>query len=90
MPPDITDSPDHPNTTGDIETLPGALAREISRVTALREQYREMERMRLPGVNCAPAIALMTFSIDRAVKCAGSPDIQGQALALRDLQGFTE
>ncbi len=78
------------------ETLPGALAGEIGRVSALRERYRSyqldpilMDRA-LPPASLAPAIALMTLALDAAVKAAASPDIEGQIRALNDLQGFTD
>lgn len=58
------------------------LAREISRVTALRCQYEE--------VNVEPAIALMTAALENAFKAAGVDDAITQMTAIRTLEGFTE
>lgn len=69
-------------------TLPGALAAEISRVTELRAQYEEAQRL-VPSSGCRPAIVMMTLALDRAIRAAGSPDIAGQAHALAELKDFT-
>jgi hypothetical protein len=68
-------------------TLPGALASEIRRVTDLRAEYREAQAMTAIG-NMAPAIFMMSRSLDAAVAAAGSPDIVGQVRALSDLRGY--
>ena len=71
-----------------IKTLPGRLAAEISRVTELREQYRETGKM-IPQANVAPAVSMMSAALAAAIQAAGSPDIQGQIVAVRDLERFT-
>lgn len=67
--------------------LPESLAREIGRVTELREQYQSMAGM--PGINVAPAVVMMDAALERAKAASGSPDIEGQIHALNDLQGFS-
>jgi hypothetical protein len=72
----------------EIRTLPGKLAAEIARVSAMREQY--LEAAKLCGQQAmAPAIFMMTHSLDAAIKAAGSLDITGQITAVRDLEGFS-
>ena len=66
-------------------TLPGALAAEIARVSEVREQYREVQRL-VPQSHCHFAIANLTASLDAAIKAAGSPDIVAQMNALADLR----
>lgn len=75
--------------TADTATLPGKLAAEISRVTALRGDYEEAGRLAGPMANMRPAIFMMTQSLKAAIAAAGSPDIQGQIAAVRDLEGYT-
>ena len=74
----------------DFVTLPGKLAAEISRVTALRAHYEEIGRLCGPQAMVGPAIALMTAAINNGIQAANSPDIVGQIVAVRDLEGFTE
>ena len=63
------------------------LAAEIERVSALREQYRELDGT--PGVNVKPAIFLMTASLERAKQVAGTDDAVEYLRAIKDLEGFT-
>lgn len=71
-----------------IETLPGRLAREISRVTAIREHYVSL--LGWSGVEVRPAIMMIEMALRRALEAAGSPDVEGQIAALRDLEGFDQ
>ena len=71
-------------------TLPGKLAAEISRVTQLREQYCEAGRLVGDMRGVAPAITLITLSLDAAIKASNSPDIAEQIAALRDLGEWQE
>ena len=68
--------------------LPEKLAREISRVTQLREQYISLRSW--PGVNVEPAIYMMEDALEKAKQAAGSPDIEGQISAVKDLEGYTD
>jgi hypothetical protein len=52
------------------QTLPGALAAELVRVTVLRAQYEETERSP-PQAFCGPAIAHMTAAINDGIEAAG-------------------
>ena len=71
-----------------MSALPGELAAEISRVTQLREQYREASRL-TQAANFAPAIFIMDASLKAAIAAAGSPDIEGQMRSLADLRGYS-
>lgn len=62
------------------------LAREIRRVTELREFYREAGKV--PGVNVAPAMLMMGMSLEGACKAAGMDDATVQLAALKELEGF--
>lgn len=73
----------------DVQTLPGELAAQISRVTEIREQYRDAAKVAGAQANFAPSIWLMTRAIDEAIRAASSPDIEGQIRAVRDLQGYS-
>ena len=63
------------------------LSREIARVTELREQYKSVAG--LPGVNCAPVLAMISAALDRAHRAAGVDDALGQIAAVKELEGFT-
>ena len=61
------------------------LAAEISRVSALREQYRSLDGM--PGVNVKPAVWMMDVALDKAKEAAGIDDAIIQMTALVELEG---
>ena len=63
------------------------LARELTRVTELRERYRQLET--LPGVDVRPALMLMDRAIDQGLEAAGSNDAVQVIEALKELEGFT-
>lgn len=69
-------------------TLPGELAAQIMRVTDLRATYRQAGEAHGTLGNFAPAIMLMTNALLCAVAAAGSPAVEAQVVAVRDLQGF--
>lgn len=66
--------------------LPEKLAREIRRVTELREQYRKLEGT--PNVMVAPAMAMMNLALETACTAAGDDNVINQILALKELEGF--
>ena len=74
------------DNTSHIQTLPGKLAAEISRVTTLRAQYEAVGRLIGSTMNVMPAIYMMTKSLDNAIAAANSPDIEEQIRAIRDLE----
>lgn len=76
--------------TAPPRTLPGQLAAEISRVTALRETYREAGRRGGSRVFVEPTIALLNRSIAAAIEAAGSPDIEGQIKAVKGLESWKD
>lgn len=59
------------------------LAREISRVTAIRERYEGLRHQ--PRVIVGPQIAMMTASLEEAFQAAGSNDIEAIMRSLQDL-----
>ncbi len=64
------------------------LAREISRVTALRCRYVALRGT--PQVNVEPAIAMMSSALENAFLAAGVDDGITQMNAIAVLEGFTE
>ncbi len=72
-----------------METLLAKLARQIERVTDLRAQYRTIGQVHGAQVNVAPAILMMTNSINQAIAAIGSSDIQEQIAATLDLKGYS-
>lgn len=62
------------------------LAREIRRVTELREQYAKLDGM--PNVIVKPAMMMMNMALDAACEAAGMNDALTQIAALKDLEGF--
>jgi hypothetical protein len=70
--------------------LPEKLAREIHRVTVLRTQYVEAERLVRADahVNVAPAIVLIDIALETAMTSAGSFDPMAQIDAIADLGRF--
>ena len=64
------------------------LAREISRVTEIREHYEALRHM--PNVIVAPQIAMMTATLEDAFAAARSNDPVHVIRALANLEGFTE
>lgn len=73
----------------DIQTFPGELAAQISRVTEIREQYCEAAKIAGSQANFIPSIMMMTRSLDAAIQAANSPDIEGQIRAVRDLREYS-
>ena len=71
-------------------TFPAALAAEIARVSALREQYRAVQTQYGSSVNCRPAIALMSAALDEAIGASGTDDMGRQIRALVTLRTFEE
>lgn len=67
--------------------LPEKLAREIGRVTALREQYAALDGM--PQVNVKPAIFMIDNALENAKRAAGMEDAIAQRQAISDLEAFT-
>jgi hypothetical protein len=68
------------------------LARELVRVAAMRERYREAQldnNRRGGSANMGPAIYLMTGSIDAGCEAAGSGDAMAIIAAVAELEGFT-
>ena len=68
--------------------LPEKLAREIARVSELREQYSLFRGQ--PNINVEPAIFMMDDALEKAKQAAGSPDIEGQIREIKNLEGFTD
>lgn len=64
------------------------LAREIMRVTTLKQRYHELEGM--PQVNVRPALMLMQGSLEEACVAMGSDDVGRIVRAGRVLEGFTQ
>lgn len=77
-------------------TRPGAtnlvhkLLDELERVIVLRERYRAAAAPGTPGVCFAPAIALMTHSIDAAKAAIGGDDVIASLRALHDLETYAD
>lgn len=59
------------------------LAHEIERVVKLRERYESLRGM--PNVIVEPQIQMMTMSIERAKRAAGTNDAVEVLKALKDL-----
>jgi hypothetical protein len=64
------------------------LAREIRRVTELREQYARMDGM--PNINVKPAMAMMNLALNAACEAAGMNDAEVQIAAVKELESYTE
>ena len=64
------------------------LAREISRVTALRCRYEELRGD--AWEDAEPAIAMIAAAIEAGLKAAGVDDAITQMKAIKELEGFTE
>lgn len=62
------------------------LAREIRRVSILRQQYEEVGR--LPNVITAPQVMMMDQTLEAACVAAGSGDIMEMMGILEMLKGF--
>lgn len=69
------------------------LAREINRVTLLRCQHEEAQRL-IDSLSCAPvmtpAMMLIDLALEEAYVAAGSNDAMMVLSALQNLGGFTE
>lgn len=70
-----------------MTSLAEALPAEINRVIALKGEYVSLRD--LPEVNVAPAIAMMTASIERAIRVSIEGDGVGMVAALADLREYT-
>lgn len=66
------------------------LARQIRRVTELREHYRSIGRELGQSVNVQAAMLLMDAALERACKVIGTGDVVAIAAAGQDLEGFSE
>ena len=64
------------------------LAREISRVTALRCQYESV--LPVLGQRVNPAIDMMNAALEKAFFAAGVDNALPQLNALKELEGFKE
>jgi hypothetical protein len=64
------------------------LAREISRVTSIREHYAEIDGM--PQVNVRPFLFMIDQALERAKLAAGIEDAVVQIEAVKELEGFSE
>ena len=64
------------------------LAREIARVTKIREHYAALDGM--PGINVKPALFLMDQELEAAKLAAGQDDAIAQMAALEYLAGYDE
>jgi hypothetical protein len=64
------------------------LAREIRRVTELREQYARMDGM--PNINVKPAMAMMNLALNAACEATGMNDAEVQIAAVKELESYTE
>jgi len=64
------------------------LAREISRVTAVRERYAEIDGM--PQVNVKPVLLMIDQTLERAKLAAGIDDVLIQIEAVKELEGFSK
>jgi len=73
------------------QNLPEKLARELVRVTAIRERYHEIgAHSGANSVVVAPQIMMMDQVIEQGCKAAGSPDIEGQIRAIQALEEWQE
>ena len=73
------------------DTLAAALPREIARVSAKRDRWRDMAREHpelAPGMNFT--IAIMQAEIDRAVKACASGDIAEMLAAHQSLKDYSD
>jgi hypothetical protein len=73
------------------DTLADALPREIARVSAIRDDYRDMARAH-PEIAWATniTIAVMEASIHRAIKACASGDVVEMLQAHQDLKEYTD
>lgn len=71
-----------------MSSLAEALPAEIERVIEVRSQYEELRR--LPNVIVEPQIAMMTASINRALRASTSMDAVEMLACLEDLKGWKE
>lgn len=73
------------------DTLADALPREIARVSAKRDRWRDMMRDHPElGPGMAFTVAIMQAEIDRAVKACASGDIAEMLHSLESLKGYSD
>lgn len=68
------------------ESLAEALPREINRVRAVQDTYKQLRGM--PGVIVEPAIAMMEASIAEGIAALASGDVVRMLRSHEDLKGF--
>lgn len=73
-----------------MSSVGAELPKQLTRVAALREQYREAAKTAGPQANFGPAIAMLTASITRAEAALGSGDVIACIQAFEDLKGYSE
>lgn len=83
----VEDAPAHFWRGGGVNVAE-KLAREIARVTALREQYATLDGM--PQINVKPALLMLDWALEDAKRATGIDDAGQQIAALSSLQGFEE
>ena len=66
------------------------LLNEIERVSAKRERWKRYAQSPGMAVSCAPGIAMMTRSIERAKEAAQGDDPAEAIRALEDLRSYPE
>lgn len=71
-----------------VHTLAEALPEEIKRVEAIREEFKALRGM--PNVIVEPQIAMMSASIDRAIRATAAGDVVEMWRAYQDLQEWEE
>lgn len=72
-----------------IDTLADALPREIARVSAIRDDWRDMAKEHpeiAPGMNMT--IAIMQAEIDAAIRVCATGDVVEMMAALQSLRGY--
>lgn len=69
-----------------MSSLAEALPDEIRRVIEVRREYEALRGV--PNVMVEPAIAMMTASINRALRATTSGDVVEMLRAYEDLKGF--
>ena len=74
-----------------VDTLADALPREIARVSAKRDRWRDMMRDHPElGPGMTFTIAIMQAEIDRAVKACASGDISEMLAAHQSLKDYSD
>ncbi|WP_119270898.1 hypothetical protein [Taklimakanibacter deserti] len=73
-----------------MTNLVEALSREIARVTEIKGRYERLRDMKMPGVNVAPALLMITRDLETAQQVMGRGDIGEMWEAFVALQGWQE